>query len=360
MQKEPSTLLIEKEEPQVLVRYQQQKPLAEFVIYQEGEDLWLGRPFPDPEPDKISDFAFNPLQQRLQSLAYLFYGRPKISSYPKDELPKPITIGPVGSPKQTLKLAMAWYKEIYDLNLKAFLLEALPPEQIHLIQEPVPALVAQLGDEPETVYRLDKENKLKKKLASPDFTNILVPTQSLSEPEIDLLWNKIALTSLEDNVIKALRIIGPKIERLTLFNSLNGAQPGRIPMVRVAGDNKPIPLLSLGEGVNRLFNIALALVNAQNGLLLIDELESALYYAIQPDVWRIIFDLAQRLNIQVLVTTHSWECIDAFQIAANENENVEGLLFSLRNKKGKPGEVVAILYEEEELEIAAHAQIEVR
>ena len=303
---------------------------------------------------------FNPLQQRLQSLAYLFYGRPKISSYPKDELPKPITIGPVGSPKQTLKLAMAWYKEIYDLNLKAFLLEALPPEQIHLIQEPVPALVAQLGDEPETVYRLDKENKLKKKLASPDFTNILVPTQSLSEPEIDLLWNKIALTSLEDNVIKALRIIGPKIERLTLFNSLNGAQPGRIPMVRVAGDNKPIPLLSLGEGVNRLFNIALALVNAQNGLLLIDELESALYYAIQPDVWRIIFDLAQRLNIQVLVTTHSWECIDAFQIAANENENVEGLLFSLRNKKGKPGEVVAILYEEEELEIAAHAQIEVR
>ena len=128
---------------------------------------------------------FNQLPQRLhfslKSLAYLFYGRPEISFYPEDELPKPITIGPVGSPKQTLKLALAWYKEIYDLKVQAFLLEALPPEQIHLIQEPVPALVRELGDEPETVYRLDKENKLKKKLASPDFSNIFVPTQSLSE-----------------------------------------------------------------------------------------------------------------------------------------------------------------------------------
>ena len=61
MQKEPTTFVIEKEQPQVLVRYQQQKRLAEFVIYQEGQDLWLGRPFHirDPERDKISDFVGN-------------------------------------------------------------------------------------------------------------------------------------------------------------------------------------------------------------------------------------------------------------------------------------------------------------
>ena len=53
--------------------------------------------------------------------------------------------------------------------------------------------------------------------------------------------------------------------------------------------------------MQRTFGIALALVNARNGLLLIDEFENGLHYLVQPDLWRLIFQVARRLNVQVFM-----------------------------------------------------------
>src|SRR5262249_57748030 len=111
------------------------------------------------------------------------------------------------------------------------------------------------------------------------------------------------------------------------------------------------------EGMDRLLGIALALVNAKDGILLIDEIESGLHYSVQPDVWRLVFATVQRLNVQVFATTHSWDCIAAFQQAAEENKDEEGLLIRLENKKGK---IVATEFDERRLGIATREEIEVR
>lgn len=109
--------------------------------------------------------------------------------------------------------------------------------------------------------------------------------------------------------------------------------------------------------MQRMFGIALALVNSRNGILLVDEIENGLHYSAQPDVWRLIFRLASRLNVQVFATTHSWDCIEAFQKAAQEDTQNAGLLIRLENKKGK---IIATLFDEQELGIATREQIEVR
>jgi AAA15 family ATPase/GTPase len=109
----------------------------------------------------------------------------------------------------------------------------------------------------------------------------------------------------------------------------------------------------------RTLGIALALVNAKDGLLLIDEFENGLYYTIQPDIWKLIFRIARRLNIQVFATTHSWDCIEAFQVAASsiaEQQN-EGLLIRLELIHNT---IVPTLFDERELSIAAREHIEVR
>lgn len=108
--------------------------------------------------------------------------------------------------------------------------------------------------------------------------------------------------------------------------------------------------------MQRMLGIALALVNAENGILLIDEIENGLHYSIQTDLWRLIFQVAQRLNIQVFATSHSWDCIESFQKAAQENEQ-EGILIRLEHKKG---EVVATIFDEDKLAIATREQIEIR
>ena len=85
-------------------------------------------------------------------------------------------------------------------------------------------------------------------------------------------------------------------------------------LVRLRGQY-PIPLDTMGEGMRRILNLAMAAVTVENGFLLIDEIETDLYYETQTDMWRLIIEIAQQLNVQVFATTHSWDCICAFQEA---------------------------------------------
>ena len=113
----------------------------------------------------------------------------------------------------------------------------------------------------------------------------------------------------------------------------------------------------MGEGMNRMLGIALSLVNARDGFLLVDEIESGLHYSVQADMWRLIFEMAHRLNVQVFATTHSLDCIRAFQYAANENTDEAGMLIRLA-QRGK--DIIATSFDEDKLAIIARDEIEVR
>lgn len=71
-------------------------------------------------------------------------------------------------------------------------------------------------------------------------------------------------------------------------------------LVWLRGENRPVPLTSLGDGMNRVLGIMLALIAAKGGLLLIDEVENGLHYSVQADLWRLILEMAEQLDVQVL------------------------------------------------------------
>ena len=129
------------------------------------------------------------------------------------------------------------------------------------------------------------------------------------------LWDRIALSDREQDIVEALRIIDPNITAVSMVGG-DGARQTRTAIVKVAGIHRPIPLRSFGDGLNRLFGIVLSLVNAKHGLLLIDEFDNGMHHSIQADAWRAIFRLAAQLDIQVVATSHSWDSVEAFQIAA--------------------------------------------
>lgn len=141
-------------------------------------------------------------------------------------------------------------------------------------------------------------------------------TCGLPKYEVEFLFDKVSLTPHEDQVLSCLRLIDSRIEGIALLGS--SQMPGgseRTPVVRVAGSKERYPLRSMGDGLTRLFHIALCMVNAENGVVLIDEFENGLYWEVQDRLWPMIFEMAERFNVQVFATTHSSDCVRSFTSA---------------------------------------------
>ncbi|MDJ0902174.1 MAG: ATP-binding protein [Xenococcus sp. MO_188.B8] len=167
-------------------------------------------------------------------------------------------------------------------------------------------------------------------------------------------WDSIQVTPKECKIIDALRIIEPDVERI----AFPASQYPKIIRLKIKNKNSPVSLSSMGEGMYRVLTLAMSLVIAENGVLLVDEIETGLHYEAQTDMWRLILETAKELNVQVFATTHSWDCIAAFQEALEQvKEQSIGKLFRLDSKYGK---LRAVEYNAEDLEIAVRQSIEVR
>jgi len=195
------------------------------------------------------------------------------------------------------------------------------------------------------------------RLNTKEINCIFATANGLEESQIVELWDGIALTHLEKEVLAALRLIAPGIEDLNFVSAPIFEVGERKPIIKIANIDEPLPLSNLGDGMQRVLGISLALVNAKEGILLIDEFENGLHYSVQPDLWRLIFQIANRLNVQVFATTYSWDCIEAFQRAVQEVTENEGLLIRLESKREQ---TIATLFDERKLGIATREQIEVR
>jgi AAA15 family ATPase/GTPase len=191
-----------------------------------------------------------------------------------------------------------------------------------------------------------------------------IPTQLIAMNELANNWDNIALTEAEETIKVAMKIILPEFEAITFINESSEADKSirRIAKVKINGLTKPVSLNSLGDGMVRIFQISLKLATAKNGFLLIDEFENGLHYSIQEKVWTLLFEMAQKLDIQIFATTHSWDCIESFSKVATSFENNEGVLFRMgrSSKTSNFGQVVATVFDSAELETITQSDMEIR
>lgn len=183
----------------------------------------------------------------------------------------------------------------------------------------------------------------------------LIRTRNIDREINGKLWDKITLTEKEKYVIDALRIIETTTERIAFIEE-NPRE--RTAVIKLSDTPNVLPLRSMGDGINRILTIILALVNSDNGFLLIDEFENGLHYTVQEQLWKILFDLAEKLNIQIFVTTHSEDCIAGFENVLNDPKNkVLGKLVRLDNIGGI---IKQVEFNAKELKIATDQNIETR
>jgi ABC-type lipoprotein export system ATPase subunit len=182
-----------------------------------------------------------------------------------------------------------------------------------------------------------------------------VTTDYLEYDELARLWDRITLTPREDKVVKALQILEPDVERISFVS--RKTYSGGV-LLKLKGEGAPIPLGNLGDGMRRVLAIAAALVSAENGTLLVDEIDTGLYHETLTDVWRLIFETAVERNAQVFATTHSWDCVKSFQQALSTAPGDDvGRLIRL---EPQDDHIQAIPYSRDELTVAMQHGIEVR
>jgi len=135
------------------------------------------------------------------------------------------------------------------------------------------------------------------------------------EREIAIYYGKLVNLNKEDFLNDSLRIFDENIIALKQIVT------ERDVVLKLLLKNRATPVLlsSLGEGINRYIAILCAIWASQDGYLFIDEIENGIHYTNYPKLWRIIFEASRMANCQIFITTHSKECIAAFNKLNNES-----------------------------------------
>jgi AAA15 family ATPase/GTPase len=169
-------------------------------------------------------------------------------------------------------------------------------------------------------------------------------------------FNQIVLTPQEETLYESLRIIEPGIERIAIVGNSIFQQNVNSSFV-VSINKQRVPIGSMGYGIWRMLEITLAMVNIPGGTLLIDEIDTGLHFSVMIDLWKLICKTAEKLDIQVFATTHNSDCWKSLAEVANSDDIASDDITIHRIERGKKASIV---FNEQEMAIAADRDIEVR
>jgi AAA15 family ATPase/GTPase len=133
-----------------------------------------------------------------------------------------------------------------------------------------------------------------------------------------------------DKVIEFInQYLDEDIEKIDLVND-EGENRFRVSTKKL---DKAIDLTKYGEGLQRVFEIALLLGYCKDGILCVDEIDSAIHKSLLLNFTKFIQKTADDFNVQVFLSTHSKECIDAFVENDYPDDNLTA--YALTEEEGK-------------------------
>lgn len=167
-------------------------------------------------------------------------------------------------------------------------------------------------------------------------------------------FSKVRQARTVSILIDALQIIEPRLIDLEIL-----VDSRRSLIYSDIGLVKSISLSSLGEGMNRLASLILAMGETAQGVIFIDEIENGLHYAIQKKVWEVIGQIARDLDIQLFATTHSLEMIRAAH-EAFKNYDPYDFRYHRLDRNPITGDIEAVTYNEFSMNAVVSINYEVR
>ncbi|MGD9588674.1 MAG: ATP/GTP-binding protein [Pyrinomonadaceae bacterium] len=134
-----------------------------------------------------------------------------------------------------------------------------------------------------------------------------------------------------DEVLSILTSIYPFVSDLSIVT-----RDGKgMVWARVNNSKQKQPVTLISEGVNKLLGLLLYIKSYPYSHVLIDEIENGFYYKKMPDIWRALYELAFKCNVQIFVSTHSLECLRAAKNVLRGHTEEFHVLRTVRSDKGE-------------------------
>jgi len=114
-----------------------------------------------------------------------------------------------------------------------------------------------------------------------------------------------------DTIVQVLREIEPNLIDIRMGNNEN--------IYFDIGADELVPINIMGDGIRRTLSVLSSIYEMEHGILLIDEIENGLHYSCLKIFWKAILTAAKLFDVQIIATTHSYECIEALVSVETEN-----------------------------------------
>ncbi len=118
-----------------------------------------------------------------------------------------------------------------------------------------------------------------------------------------------------------------------------------------------VPIGVVSNGVEKLLGVLLGIATSENGVVLVDELDSCVHHSKIAGVWEALRDFANAYSAQLFVSTHSAEWLSALRTVLSGHEKEFGLL---RAEVTNDGRHVVQQFTGDVLESAILEEMEVR
>ena len=178
------------------------------------------------------------------------------------------------------------------------------------------------------------------------FLNDYSTSETKVKNEIIKAFNRLQNFKMDERVINGLKPIIPNLKSIRI--SSDGICEADI------GLDRYLPINALGSGIYKIFSYIVNASFLPNGVLFIDEIDNGFHYSSLRNLWISLFKVSHLGNIQIFATTHSYECIKAFNDIYNEvkneynfNDDIQGI--RIEADKEEKYKYHSIIYNNEEL-----------
>lgn len=178
------------------------------------------------------------------------------------------------------------------------------------------SIITQIGDK--TVEKDIRCTSMDTGISGPIVKKEVYYIPSFGHLRYDLLKNIVDNPEYKKLSIDILRQFDDSIEDICYTKADDGTYLETI--ITKTGVN--MPFYVYGDGIKKILYILNKLFDATDSILMIDEIETGLHKKYYDKLFPVVFALANKLNVQLFIATHSIEAIDAILRYGNyENNN---------------------------------------
>lgn len=145
---------------------------------------------------------------------------------------------------------------------------------------------------------------------------VMVVSRIHYAPNLEKRLEKLIISKQLDEIVSILKTVDNRIVDISVLS-------GRMVFVDLGLENL-VPLNLIGDGMRRLFNILLAIYDAENGTVIIDEIENGFHHSVLEQVWIAVLQISKKFNVQLFIATHNLEtlnCLNRVLLSKDDNLN---------------------------------------